>query len=1133
MLGAGPGNETGHWEPARLVELHDQMLAEAGSSWIDWRRLDLGERLPKKRLDHFKAEIVRLLDEEYGDAPLIVLKDPRICRFVPLYREVLGARKIRLVSILQFRNPLEVMASLVERTPTWQQTRGRGDAALLWLTHVLEAEEATRSIDRLFASYEDLQADWRTVADRFQALNLSFPNSIDQVSSDIERFLRPDLRHHTSSDEEVALDPLLCGWVKASFSSLRQLERTPDTPKALASLDAVRTELARAMPILIGMEDAAKRRVDTLEVELHAKQTAATQLELRIRTLHKEFEELRKGVETDKLQFEEQLKILDAKAFENTKRVGKLERDVVVLTSRIEDFQGQAAERERNIDELKTALRRQTNLAQAAGGLLERVTNEFHDSTSWKLTAPLRALRNAFVPKNLMSLYETAVFNADLVDGVLLPSNDDPQILIGPGFSLGKGVYKAKACIGSSVGVRPRLYLDIGDGFREETSIGLRPNGVSGEYEAVFLSPTRLRQLRLDPSDENVTTQTTNIQVYRYGFLRRFHYLLRLGLSTYRHDPLALYRRAIAYMRSYDGTRLITLDKDRASQEGRGRYSDWIKIHDYNDSRDREVVRAKVDSLERSIKFSILMPVYNTPMKLLDEAINSVLNQLYGNWELCIANDASTHRHVKAQLDAWSQRDGRIKVIHRTENGHICRATNSAFELASGGWIALLDHDDVLRPHALAEVAGAIAENPDAGLIYSDEDKIDEHGNRFDPHFKPGFSPELFHSMNYFNHLTVLRADLVKSVGGWRPGFEGSQDYDINLRITEQIDPAQIIHIPRILYHWRAVSGSTALSGSEKDYPYRAGFRALEAHRKRTGSGATVEPVPGLPFYRLRHTVRNPKPLVSLIIPTRDHVELLRVAVESILEKTTYPNYEIIIVDNESQEPETTTYLEKVAQDRRVRVLSYSYPFNFSAINNEAVQQAKGDIVGLINNDVEVISPDWLTEMVSWAQQNRIGCVGAKLYYPDNTVQHGGVILGLGGVANHAHLGLTQDDPGYFGRSKVIQNLSAVTGACLIVRKEVYKEVGGLDEHHLQVAFNDVDFCLKVREAGYWNVWTPFAELYHHESLSRGKEDTPEKKRRFAGEVATMTERWETEIRTDPFYSPNMSLDGESFKYMS
>ena len=417
-------------------------------------------------------------------------------------------------------------------------------------------------------------------------------------------------------------------------------------------------------------------------------------------------------------------------------------------------------------------------------------------------------------------------------------------------------------------------------------------------------------------------------------------------------------------------------------------------------------------------------------------------------------------------------------------------------EVAQGEWVVLLDHDDLLPAHALFKVAEVINKYPNCRLIYSDEDKIDDLGVRSDPYFKSDWNQDLFYSHNMFSHLGVYDAELIRKVGGFRIGLEGSQDYDLALRCIEHITPHQIQHIPHVLYHWRIHAESTASSSDAKPYAILAGARAINEHFERCGVDALVETTAST--YRVRYALPKNLPLVSLVIPTRNGVRLLRQCVESILEKTSYSPYEILIVDNGSDEPETLQYLESLKLKSNIQIIRDDRPFNYSALNNAAVRKAKGEIIGLVNNDIEVISPDWLSEMVSHALRPDVGAVGARLWYSNDTLQHGGVILGLGGVANHAHKHLPRNAPGYMGRACLIQSFSAVTAACLVIRKYIYESLGGLNEIDLAVAFNDVDFCIRVREAGYKNIWTPDADLYHHESATRGAEDTPEKIARFA-----------------------------------
>lgn len=560
----------------------------------------------------------------------------------------------------------------------------------------------------------------------------------------------------------------------------------------------------------------------------------------------------------------------------------------------------------------------------------------------------------------------------------------------------------------------------------------------------------------------------------------------------------------------------------------RNDYQEWVRRYDTLNEGDRRRIRDTVQKMQSPPLISVVMPTFNADPVWLSQAIESVRSQLYPHWELCIADDASTDPRIRPLLEQLAQQDTRIKLHLRAQNGHISAASNSALDMATGEWVALLDHDDLLSELALFCVAQRIIAQPSVRMVYSDEDKIDEHGKRHWPYFKCDWNPDLFYSHNMFCHLGVYHLELVRSVGGFRSGFEGSQDYDLALRCVERIRSDQIAHIPKVLYHWRVHTESTASNAEAKPYAMLAGERALNEHFQRMGVAGHVKLIDL--GYRAQYQLPSDLPLVSLLIPTRDHKKITELAVRSILDKTTYPNYEIIILDNGSIEAETLDWFERIErQNSRVRVIRYDHPFNYSAINNFGVTQAAGSVIGLINNDVEVINPEWLSEMVSHALRPDIGCVGAKLYYSNDTLQHGGVVIGLGGCAAHSHKHFPRDSAGYFLRLKCISNYSAVTAACLIVRKEIFEAVGGLDEENLKVAFNDVDFCLKVREKGYRNLWTPYAELYHHESISRGAEDTLDKQARFQSEIQFMKKKWGLELTQDPCYSPNLTLSHEDF----
>lgn len=548
----------------------------------------------------------------------------------------------------------------------------------------------------------------------------------------------------------------------------------------------------------------------------------------------------------------------------------------------------------------------------------------------------------------------------------------------------------------------------------------------------------------------------------------------------------------------------------------------------------RKNMSADLSELARNLQdgpiISLLVPVCNPSPSLLVELIESVIAQSYRGWELCLVSDRSNGLEVRRILESYAGRDERIRVFSSKDDADISRTSNDAIETANGKYLALLRHDDLLDSDVLLFVVQVIEAHPDVRIIYTDEDKVREDGTRYDPHFKPDWNRELFYGMNYISNLCVYDVEMVRKAGALRPGFEGAEEYDLLLRSVELLNDHQIRHVAKVLYSRRDANNNSSASNQSETFVFDAGRRALEEHFFRT-TGKVVPVIAGLfplsyrPLWPLETS-----PLVSIIIPTRDHLDVLRVAVQSILDKTDYRNIELIIVDNQSVEQETLTWLKWVKHhDSRVRVIRDERPFNYSALNNNAVTQCRGEIVALVNNDVEVISANWLSEMVALVQREKTGCVGAKLLYPNGRVQHAGVVVGMGGIAGHGHQFFSFDDSGYFGRLMVRQNYSAVTAACLVVRKEIYERVGGLNETDLAVAFNDVDFCLKVQEAGYNNVWTPYALLYHYESISRGPENTPEKRERFQREVQYMHRRWQSHRFPDSAYNANLSLEAIGF----
>ena len=525
---------------------------------------------------------------------------------------------------------------------------------------------------------------------------------------------------------------------------------------------------------------------------------------------------------------------------------------------------------------------------------------------------------------------------------------------------------------------------------------------------------------------------------------------------------------------------------------------------------------------EYSPLISVAVPAYRTPEKFLAQMIDSLLAQTYGNWELCIANGSPEDSAMKKVLEEYTKKDSRIRVSELTENKGIAGNTNAALEMAQGEFVGLLDHDDLLAPNALYEIVRALDEGRNLDAVYTDEDKVttelDEH---FQPHLKPDFNLDLLRSNNYICHFFVVRRSIVQKVGGFCQEFDGAQDHDFIFRCIETAE--KVGHIPEILYHWRTHKASTADNPASKMYAFDAGKRAIEAHLKRTGTEGIVSHTPDLGFFRVKYPVQG-QPLVSVIIPNKDEKETLKACIDSIREKTEYPNYEIIIVENNSTTDEIFQYYKELSQDPRIRLLRWKKEFNYSAINNYGVRHANGEYLLFLNNDVTVITPGWIKELLGVCQRPEVGAAGVKLIYPDKTIQHAGCVIGLGGIAGHMFVDMPANRTGYLHKASILQDMSAVTAACMMMKRTAFEEAGGFTEK-LSVAFNDVDLCLKVRKNHKLIVYDPYVQLYHMESKTRGAEDNKEKVRRFQEEIEYMRCQWIDILKKgDPYYNKNLSL---------
>ena len=548
-------------------------------------------------------------------------------------------------------------------------------------------------------------------------------------------------------------------------------------------------------------------------------------------------------------------------------------------------------------------------------------------------------------------------------------------------------------------------------------------------------------------------------------------------------------------------------------------YDTWLRI--MRVSR-QELFEQRKTKFSYAPKFSVVVPLYHTPAKFLKDLVRSMMYQSYANWELCLVNASPEDVHLTSLLENWAMRDKRIRVIRLEKNLGIAQNTNAGIAASTGEFIAFLDHDDFLEPDALFCYADALNKDKTIDVFYSDEDKTDEYAaHYFYPHFKSDFNIDLLHANNYMCHFLAVRKSLVDTVGGLNEKFDGAQDYDFVLRLTEHTK--KIYHCPRILYHWRCSNQSTAASQGNKMYAIHAGKAALNAHYKRLGWNARAQEGAVDGWYQTKFTLKE-EPLVSILIPNKDHTDDLDVCLNSFFERADYQNYEFIIIENNSVLPETFAYYEKIEKEHdNVKVVYWEAGFNYSAINNFGFKFAKGDYIMLLNNDVELITPDIFQSMLGFCMRPEVGIVGAKLLYNDHTVQHAGVLVGAGGLADHVFKGIHEDDPGYMGRAISSQDVSAVTAACLLVKRSVYEEVGGLEDE-FQVAFNDVDFCLKVRKAGYLIVYDADVKLFHYESKSRGMEDTTERFIRFGNEMMLLNSKWDIlSTFVDPYYNPNLS----------
>jgi GT2 family glycosyltransferase len=1072
LLPAHPtDNPTGYWERADLNAIHDRLLASTGHSWNRVAGFD-PHALDAEACAAFSQQLQGVVGELNASGRPWLAKDPRLCLLLSQWQPLLSAP----VYLVVVRDPREIAASM--------STGPRGTftspfVIALWEKYFRTLLAELVGKQALFVSYANLLA--HPLAQCKRLLRGLDQQGVTQLhvaaATELSAFLDPQLKrsapkaHVQLSSAQSALQKWLETQSRADGSVL--VENFPDAPPP----DAVLAEYEAAFDFHIAhgrgvaMQETHQHLI-RIDQELNA---STREREQRAQEVAREREQHAQDMAREREQHAQDV------AREREQRAQEVahERD-----QRAQDVAHQrkqhalelAQEREQRAHELARQHELHAiEIARERGGWLAelgalRTQIESAHQTTMHLQAALTSAQQE--RDTTRAQLEQLTRHSQAQDERVAVLNHHASAMDEREHALRRSwSWKITAPVRGAAGL-----------FRFRPAFGFEQRLYRLYYALPGLNPSRKRSLILW-LHENMPWLTRHTLSYQF----------------------------------YEQTQLLL--KARASTREERERSQRM---------DAEHAAPLIAAMENPPLISVVMPVYNVERRWLIAAVESMRRQFYPHWELCIADDASSRAETRDALREIGEiGDARIKINGLKQNRGIAGASNAALQLATGDYVGLLDNDDEITRDALLEVAQAIiAGNPD--VIYSDEDKLDADGEHVEPNFKPDFNLDYFLSINYVCHFAVIRRALLERIGGFREGFDGAQDYDLLLRATE--DGTRVAHIAKVLYHWRKITGSTASASSAKPKSWEAGHRALTESVARRGIAGEVEWGPYPNTFRVRRSIQG-QPLVSILLPFRDKPGLLSTCIQSILSKTDYARYEIIGIDNGSVD-ETTHALMRTLErgDSRVRFIRHDVPFNYSAINNFGARLAQGEHILMLNNDTEVIAPGWLRAMLEHSQRPEVGVVGAKLLYPDQRIQHAGVIVGIGGVAGHSHLLLEGDRPGYFARAQLPQNLSAVTFACAMTRRAIFEQLGGLNEQDLTIAFNDIDYCLRAREAGYLIVYTPLAELFHHESLTRGYEDNPEKQARFGREISYMLERHRGILEHgDPCYNPNLRLDTHDF----
>jgi O-antigen biosynthesis protein len=1142
LLPPAADNETGFWEHREIQFIHDRIYEDLQAEWTHvsplpdhwWERPGI-----QKRRQQLKEELAR----DFGNYTLWGIKDPRLCSMLPLWRPLLDELHCKPKCVLIFRNPLEVVRSLVKRDKISESR-----AYLLWLRSVIESEQYSRDLPRALTTFERILSDWQGQFSQIgRTLEIHWPTPIDQVTDAVSEFIRPSARHHRVEDDSFLADNQVPQQVRRLYAAVLAAVESGHTDQLSVVVDKIAEELAANQPLLVQFVRDLQAETRTIAIERskdairfsgeigelnqqmtaanadHADQLASAQQEFAAQTqsFTQQFNQVTEKLAASAQELQQSL----THAAEITAQSDALRETITQKNQILDKLRAQQIDGDKQITKLTSGYRQLRNELDEAYRIRDALgvfLRSFWKSKLWMFARPAWLLARALGKLDRGIDQLIPLTDARRTAHGSWEGNAVPLFLIPTAPLI--GWVRVRAKLTSSVSSKASLYFDSGSAFNEPEHVELAMVAGNTEIDRMVLLRKPAYLLRFDSArapGEYVVHSFSLQPISTFWFVG--HALLRnlktafIGGPTHRPSIWLGLKLLFSGDWSIFHRQLINNAEITAAVT---EYDLWLHRHEITDE-SRGQMRETIAGWQNPPKISIIMPVYNVPEIYLRKCIDSVLKQIYPNWELCIADDASPLPHIKDVLKEYALKDQRIKVAYQPVNGGISVASNAALKLATGEFIALLDHDDEIAEHALFSIAQVIVQDPSVDMIYSDEDKITAADKRHDPFFKPDWSPEYFLACMYTCHLGVYRTKLINDIGGWRKQFDGAQDYDLVLRVIAA--NAKVHHIPDVLYHWRTLPSSTASHSSAKPQAHFRAQDAIQDYLEMTGKRGTVEDGPSSGFHRVRFAIQG-DPKVSIVIPSAcrpidingRQTWLALECVSSIRRLSTYKNLEIIVLDDNNMSDELTAALG--AYD--VRRIPFTEPFNFSSKMNLGCFAALGTHLVTMNDDVEVISPDWIECMLEYSQQPEIGAVGAHLLFPDNTHQHTGVTI-LEGNPGHPFYSFPADHPGYFNSAIVHRNWSAVTAACMMTRADAFKSVGGFTES-FPLNYNDVDYCLKLRSTGKRIVYTPYAKLYHHESVTKSGT--------YAHELEDFKKTWSERFPRDPYYNPNLSLQMGDFR---